>query len=126
MTGTGSANALTTLVLLRHGETAFTAQKRLSGSGGADLALSDLGRRQADATAEMLAARGRVAAVVSSPLRRCQETADTVARRLRLGVEVDEALREANFGAWEGLTFAEIRERHPDELAAWQASPAVV
>jgi len=116
---------LTTLVLLRHGETVLTPQKRLSGSGGCDLALSATGRQQAGAAAESLAARGTVQAVVSSPLRRCRETAEAVARRLGLGVEVDEGLREADFGAWEGLTFAEVRERHPVELAAWLASPAV-
>ncbi|WP_228819117.1 histidine phosphatase family protein [Nocardia transvalensis] len=118
--------APTTLLLLRHGETALTPEKRLSGSGGSDPALSDTGRRQADAAAEMLAARGTVQAVVSSPLRRCRETAAAAARRLGLEVRVDDGLREADFGVWEGLTFAEVRERYPDELAAWRESPTAV
>ncbi|AWN25648.1 histidine phosphatase family protein [Streptomyces sp. NEAU-S7GS2] len=116
----------TTLLLLRHGETALTPEKRLSGSGGSDPALSETGRRQAEATARMLAARGAVQAVVSSPLRRAQQTAETAARRLGLEVQVDEGLTEADFGAWEGLTFAEVGERYPDELAAWRASAAAV
>jgi probable phosphoglycerate mutase len=114
----------TTLLLLRHGETALTQGKRLSGSGGPDPELSEHGRRQAAAVADRLAARATVRAVVSSPLRRCRETAVTVARRLNLEVHFDEGLREADFGAWEGLTLAEVRERYPDEMAAWLESSA--
>jgi broad specificity phosphatase PhoE len=118
--------APTTLLLVRHGETALTPKKRLSGSGGDDPVLSAAGRRQAEAVAGTLAARGTVGAVVSSPLRRCRQTAEAAARRLGLEVRVDEGLREADFGAWEGLTFAEVRERHPAGFAAWLTSPAAV
>jgi probable phosphoglycerate mutase len=111
-----------TFVLLRHGETALTPEKRFSGSGGGDPELSAAGRRQATAAAAALAARGTVQAVVSSPLRRCRETADTVAARLGLEVRIEDGLRETDFGAWEGLTFAEVRERHPDDLTAWLGS----
>ncbi|WP_431044709.1 bifunctional RNase H/acid phosphatase [Streptomyces sp. P1-3] len=111
-----------TLVLLRHGETALTPEKRFSGSGGTDPELSPAGRRQAEQAAAVLAARGTVQAVVSSPLRRCRETAETVAARLGLDVRIDEGLRETDFGAWEGLTFAEVRERYPDDLDAWLRS----
>ncbi|NEB49393.1 bifunctional RNase H/acid phosphatase, partial [Streptomyces sp. SID339] len=112
-----------TFVLLRHGETALTPEKRFSGSGGSDPALSDVGREQAERVAAALAARGTVQAVVSSPLKRCQETAHTVAARLGLDVHLEGGLRETDFGAWEGLTFGEVRERHPEELNAWLASP---
>ncbi|MDH6543264.1 bifunctional RNase H/acid phosphatase [Streptomyces sp. SPB4] len=125
-TGTGwgpDMGAPATFVLLRHGETALTPQKRFSGSGGTDPELSPAGRRQAAAVAEALAARGTVQAVVSSPLRRCRETAQAVADRLGLPVTVEEGLRETDFGAWEGLTFAEVRERFPDDLQAWLDSP---
>ncbi|MEW2454326.1 bifunctional RNase H/acid phosphatase [Streptomyces albus] len=114
----------TTFVLLRHGETPLTPEKRFSGSGGSDPDLSPAGRRQAAAVAEALALRGTVQAVVASPLRRCQETAAAVAGRLGLQVRTDEGLRETDFGAWEGLTFAEVRERYPEDLDAWLASPA--
>ncbi|GAA2928855.1 bifunctional RNase H/acid phosphatase [Streptomyces enissocaesilis] len=113
----------TTFVLLRHGETALTPEKRFSGSGGRDPELSAVGRRQAEAVAASLAARGTVQEIVSSPLRRCRETADTVAARLGLDVRVEEGLRETDFGAWEGLTFGEVRERHPADLDSWLASP---
>jgi broad specificity phosphatase PhoE len=110
------------LVLLRHGETELTPQKRFSGSGGSDPGLSATGRHQAEATAAALAARGTVQAVVTSPLRRCRETADIVAARLGLDVRVEDGLRETDFGDWEGLTFAEVRERHPHDLEKWLAS----
>ncbi|MFF3019950.1 bifunctional RNase H/acid phosphatase [Streptomyces sp. NPDC057939] len=125
-TGTGwgpDMGAPATFVLLRHGETALTPQKRFSGSGGTDPELSPAGRRQAEAVAAALASRGTVQAVVSSPLRRCRETAQAVADRLGLPVTVEEGLRETDFGAWEGLTFAEVRERFPDDLQAWLDSP---
>ncbi|MER7110579.1 bifunctional RNase H/acid phosphatase [Streptomyces sp. NPDC000229] len=112
-----------TFVLLRHGETALTPEKRFSGSGGSDPDLSPVGRRQADAVAAVLAARGTVQEIVSSPLARCRQTAATVAARLGLDVRIEDGLRETDFGAWEGLTFAEVQERHPDDLEAWLASP---
>ncbi|MFH9472661.1 bifunctional RNase H/acid phosphatase [Streptomyces anulatus] len=125
-TGWGSApdlGAPATLVLLRHGETALTPEKRFSGSGGADPELSATGRGQAERAAEHFAALGTVQAIVSSPLRRCRETAAAVADRLGLDVRIDEGLRETDFGAWEGLTFGEVRERYADDLTAWLASP---
>jgi ribonuclease H / adenosylcobalamin/alpha-ribazole phosphatase len=115
----------TTLVLLRHGATVHTPDRRFSGSGGDDPALSDDGRRQVLLAADVLASSGRVDAVVCSPLRRTRETAQVVADRLGLPVREDEAWRECSFGQWDGLTMAEVGERWPDELAAWQASTSV-
>ncbi|WP_055602159.1 bifunctional RNase H/acid phosphatase [Streptomyces aureus] len=112
-----------TFVLLRHGETALTPEKRFSGSGGTDPELSAAGLRQAEAVAEALAARGTIQEIVCSPLTRCRQTAAAVAGRLGLDVRVEQGLRETDFGAWEGLTFGEVRERHPEDLDAWLASP---
>jgi broad specificity phosphatase PhoE/ribonuclease HI len=120
-----SAGPATTFLLLRHGETALTPQKRFSGSGGGDPELSPTGRRQAEAVAARVAAlkEPRVDAIVSSPLARCRQTAQAAAARLGLDVRVEDAWRETDFGAWEGLTFAEVRERHARDLDAWLASP---
>ncbi|WP_369246223.1 bifunctional RNase H/acid phosphatase [Streptomyces sp. R41] len=112
-----------TFVLLRHGETPLTPQKRFSGSGGSDPSLSDVGREQAERVAAALAARGTIQAIVASPLTRTRETAGAVAARLGLDVVIEDGLRETDFGAWEGLTFGEVRERYPDDLNAWLASP---
>ncbi|MEV8536540.1 bifunctional RNase H/acid phosphatase [Streptomyces sp. NPDC051211] len=121
--GTPDLGTPATFVLLRHGETALTPEKRFSGSGGTDPELSPAGRRQAEAVAAALAARGTVQAVISSPLRRCRETAQAVADRLGLPVTVEHGLRETDFGAWEGLTFAEVKDRYPADLQAWLDSP---
>ncbi|MFC8586103.1 bifunctional RNase H/acid phosphatase [Streptomyces sp. NPDC057217] len=112
-----------TFVLLRHGETALTPEKRFSGSGGSDPELSAAGLRQAEAVAAALAARGTIQEIVSSPLTRCRQTAAAVAARLGLDVRIEQGLRETDFGAWEGLTFGEVRERYPEDLDAWLASP---
>ncbi len=112
----------TTLVLLRHGETPLTPLKRFSGSTGSDPGLSEKGRWQAERAAESLAARGTVQAVVASPMLRTRQTAEATARRLGLEVRIEEDLRELDFGAWEGLGFAEVMERHPADLTTWLGS----
>ncbi|MEU1336574.1 bifunctional RNase H/acid phosphatase [Streptomyces sp. NPDC005827] len=112
-----------TFVLLRHGETPLTPQKRFSGSGGTDPALSDVGLEQARRVAEALARRGTIETILASPLTRTRQTAGAVAERLGLDVTIEEGLKETDFGAWEGLTFGEVRERHPDDLNTWLADP---
>jgi probable phosphoglycerate mutase len=114
---TGARGPVTRLLLLRHGQTELSVQRRYSGRG--DPALTELGRRQADAAARYLTQRGGIAAVVSSPLRRCHDTATTAATALGLDVSVDDDLVETDFGAWEGLTFTEAAERDPELHQRW-------
>ncbi|HLL08691.1 MAG TPA: bifunctional RNase H/acid phosphatase [Nocardioidaceae bacterium] len=115
----------TTLLLLRHGETAHTAARLFSGSGGDDPALTDEGRAQAMAAAAWLAARGDIDALVSSPLRRTRETAAAVADALALQLGVDSGMAEADFGSWDAKSFTEVQERWPSELEAWLGSTDV-
>jgi broad specificity phosphatase PhoE/ribonuclease HI len=112
----------TTMLLLRHGETELSIEKRFSGSG--DPELTDRGIAQARAAAERLTGWD-VAAVVSSPRRRARQTAAEVAAVLGLEVEIDDEVAETHFGEWEGFTFAEIRERWPREMKAWLGAPDV-
>jgi probable phosphoglycerate mutase len=112
----------TTMLLLRHGQTALSVEKRFSGGG--DQPLTDVGRAQAAAAAVRLAASGAVA-VVSSPLRRARETSLLVAEALGLEVAFDDDFRETDFGDWEGFTFREVREKWPIELDEWLASTSV-
>jgi probable phosphoglycerate mutase len=112
-----------TFVLLRHGETPLTPQKRFSGSGGTNPSLSPVGQDQATRAATALATRGTIQHIIASPLTRTRETAAAVANRLGLDVTIEDGLRETDFGAWEGLTFGEVRERYPDDLTTWLADP---
>jgi broad specificity phosphatase PhoE/ribonuclease HI len=115
----------TTLILLRHGETAHTVARVFSGQGGADPPLAESGFAQARAAAAVLAARGDVVAIVSSPMLRCRQTAQATADLLGLEVEVDEGFAEAGFGKWDGRTLDEVAAGWPAELEAWLASTAV-
>jgi broad specificity phosphatase PhoE/ribonuclease HI len=115
----------TRLVLVRHGATGHTAERRWSGRG--DVPLSPEGRAQAEAVARRVARLApRVAAVVTSPLTRCVDTAAAIAARTGdPPVVTDADLVECDFGQWEGLTVEEIARRWPSDLAAWQRSTAV-
>ncbi|WP_329263291.1 bifunctional RNase H/acid phosphatase [Streptomyces pseudovenezuelae] len=112
-----------TFVLLRHGETPLTPQKRFSGSGGTDPSLSEVGREQAERAAAALAGRGTIQHILASPLARTRQTAAAVADRLGIEVTVEDGLIETDFGAWEGLTFGEVRERYPEDLTTWLSDP---
>jgi ribonuclease H / adenosylcobalamin/alpha-ribazole phosphatase len=109
-------------LLLRHGQTPMSVQKRYAGRS--DVPLTDAGVAQAAAAAKRLASAG-IDAIVASPLQRAVRTAEAVAAVTGLPVMTDDGFRETDFGDWEGLTFAEVRERWPSEMTAWLADPAV-
>jgi probable phosphoglycerate mutase len=111
----------TSTVLLRHGDTRLSPEHRFSGLR--DLPLSADGTRQAKAAACRLAAGARIDAVVTSPLQRAAATAAIAATELGLTPVTDDGLRETDFGEWEGLTLAEIQQRWPAAVAAWQHNP---
>lgn len=114
----------TSFLLLRHGETPLSVEKRFSGLG--DPTLTANGEAQAEAAAARLSREPyRVDVIVSSPLTRARQTAETVGARTGLPVIVDNDLRETDFGRWEGHTFAEIQQKWPDEVAAWLSDPTV-
>ena len=100
---------MTTLLLVRHGETDWNADGRLQGH--TDRPLSDYGRRQARQLADQLKDEEledeELEAIYSSDLARARETAEIVGERLGLPVVVDPDLREKNWGTWEGLTSEE-------------------
>ncbi|MFD1826460.1 MULTISPECIES: bifunctional RNase H/acid phosphatase [Mumia] len=117
------ADPPTTLTLVRHGATDNTVAKVFCGDGGADPGLNDEGRAQAHRAAAYVAREG-ADVVVSSPLSRCRETAEILANDLGVEVVVDHSIVEASFGEWDGLTFAEVREKDPAALDAWLSSTA--
>lgn len=117
--------APTRLILLRHGQTPLSIEKRYSGRR--DVELTELGREQAAAAAKRVAslAEGREATVLSSPLTRTKQTAQAAAEALGTDVHSHEGLIETDFGEWDGLTFAEAAEKYPDVHKAWLGDPAV-
>jgi len=126
MTGTGASagpswqgqqDRPTGLLLLRHGQTALSVERRYSGHG--DPELTELGRAQAAAAAQRLAARADVDVIVSSPLQRARATAEAAGAALGLPVQVLDGLIETDFGAWEGLTFTEAATKDPELHRAW-------
>jgi broad specificity phosphatase PhoE/ribonuclease HI len=112
----------TVAMLLRHGETPLSVDKRFSGR--TDIALTERGEAQAAAAAKRLADAG-IEALVSSPLRRTQQTAAAVAEVLGLDVELDDGFAETDFGEWEGSSFRELSSTAADKLQAWLDDPRV-
>jgi probable phosphoglycerate mutase len=112
----------TRTLLLRHGETPLSAEKRFAGIG--DIPLTDTGLLQARSAGAALTDAG-VDVIVTSPLKRTGQTAQEVADILRVPVRTEDDLRETDFGDWEGYTFAEVRERWPAEVDSWLADPSV-
>lgn len=127
---TGARGHPTRLLLLRHGQTPLSIERRYSGRGNPEL--TDLGRDQAARAAKRLAAGAQtnpddaaIAAVVCSPLSRARATAEAAATALNLPVQVHEGLTETDFGVWEGLTFREAAERDPELHTRWMGDTAV-
>ena len=108
----------TRLYLIRHGET--LANRSFRYIGRRDDALSETGVRQAAELATALASLP-ISAVISSPLQRARKTAQAIAEARQLEVELTPELRECDFGAWEGLTRAEVLARGPEEAQLFQA-----
>ncbi len=109
-------------LLLRHGQTPMSVQRQYSGRSDAEL--TPAGLAQAAAAAKSLAGAD-LATIFTSPLRRAVQTAQEVAAVTGAEVVTDEGFRETDFGAWEGLTFTEVREGWAEEMAAWMADPQI-
>lgn len=105
----------TRILLVRHGQSQGNAERRFGGH--LPTPLSELGARQAEATARALAAEG-VTAIYSSDLLRAVQTAEPLAREAGLEIKRTDALRERSVGRMEGLTFEDAAESYPEEYAA--------
>ena len=105
------------LVMLRHGQTDFNAGSRMQGQ--LDSALTELGRAQAVAAAEVLG-KLQPLVIVSSDLHRAYDTAVTLGEQTGLVVRVDPRLRETHLGDWQGLTHTEVDAQAPGARLAWR------
>ena len=111
---------MTTLVLIRHGQTDWNVEGRWQGQ--ADPPLNDRGREQARHVAEYQSQFGFVA-LYSSDVRRAMETAQVIGAAMGVEVCPDPRLREINLGRWQGMLADEIRAQYPDEYKRWHESP---
>ena len=107
----------THVFMVRHGSTEHSLEGRFSGRN--DLPLDERGQGQARAIAHHIAGLGGIDAIVSSPLRRAQETAAAIAGRTGITVETHDDLIETEFGEWEGRTIDDVHLKWPDLLASW-------
>ncbi len=121
----------TTLIMVRHGRTALTETRKISGGDGENPDLSELGNKDADEVALELTRVGtsgafsflaKPVAVIHSPVKRAAQTASKIGQKL--GAELVELadLREIGFGDWDGLTNEEIFVGHETQYQAWRGS----
>lgn len=108
----------TEILLIRHGETAWNAVRKLQGH--LDIPLNAEGRRQAKALAAELQ-KETLDAIISSDLQRAMQTAGEIARLQGISTRIDTALRERCFGDFEGKLYSELPELYPDEYAHWRS-----
>ena len=126
-----SAQEATTLILVRHGRTALTESRKISGGDGENPDLSELGRQDARQVAEELAKLGHSGnfaylnapvAVVHSPIARAQQTAQAIANRVSIPMFSNDDLAEIGFGEWDGLTNEEMIAAFEEQYNAWRGS----
>ena len=112
---------MTLILLVRHGQTEWNRNERFRGRF--DVPLNATGLAQAEATSERILKTWKPSAVYSSPLSRSLSTAEAIARRFSLPVQVHPGLADIDFGEWQGLTAEEARLRWPDEIDRWYNHP---
>lgn len=109
------------IILIRHGQTEWNRVERFRGR--ADVPLNATGLAQAEATGHHVVARWKPVAVYSSPLSRAVKTAEAVARHFELPVQVHPGLADIDYGAWQGLSPEEARQRWPEIIDTWYNLP---
>jgi broad specificity phosphatase PhoE len=114
---------MTEIILARHGETEWNVEGVFRGR--IDIKLNQNGLKQAELMAEHLSGQ-KIEAVYSSPLKRASKTAEAVARRHRLKVEIVNGLTDCHFGQWQGLHLREVRQKYKRLYQQWAESPQLV
>lgn len=112
---------MTRIILVRHGQTEWNRVERFRGR--ADVPLNETGLAQAEATGARVSSEWRPVAIYSSPLSRSVRTAEAIARRTGLPVQIHPGLADIDYGEWQGLTPEEVRARWPEMHATWYRAP---
>jgi probable phosphoglycerate mutase len=115
---------MTTILLIRHGQTAWNREERFRGQ--VDLPLDDLGLKQAEAVGQRVASDWKPYAIYASSLQRTLQTAAAVARACGLRAIIHDSLLDIDYGAFAGLTPAEAADHYPDLARAWRQAPHTV
>jgi alpha-ribazole phosphatase len=110
----------TSIILIRHGQTAWNAEEVFRGQ--ADIELDETGLKQAELLAEYMSHR-KLEAIYSSPLKRAVRTAEAIASRHKLAVEITPGLNDIDFGEWQGLSLQEVRTRFNELFEMWVTDP---
>ncbi|NLK51413.1 MAG: alpha-ribazole phosphatase [Syntrophomonadaceae bacterium] len=108
------------IFLIRHGETKWNKDYRYQGH--TDIPLNEIGEKQSRLVAQRLK-KEALDAVYSSDLSRALATAQYIAQEHKLCITVLPALREINYGQWEGLTLDEINKKYPGLRDQWLKDP---
>jgi broad specificity phosphatase PhoE len=112
---------MTTILLVRHGQTAWNREERFRGQ--IDLPLDDWGLQQVEAVGRRIASQWRPAAIYASSLQRTLQTAAGIARACNLRTTLHDGLLDVDYGAFAGLTPDEAASFYPDLARAWQRAP---
>ena len=112
------------ILLARHGHVEGISPERFRGQ--IDLTLTETGLAQAAALAERIGRKWRPAAIYTSPLQRCVATGEAIAAATRAPCRALKSLIDLNYGAWQGQTLEEVRNRSPSLLALWHSAPHLV
>lgn len=112
---------MTQFILIRHGQTEWNRVERFRGR--VDVPLNETGLAQAEATGRRVAVAWKPVAVYSSPLSRAVKTAEAIAKHFGLTVQVYAGLADIDYGAWQGLSPEEARQRWPEMVDAWYNQP---
>lgn len=115
---------MTIILLVRHGHVEGIRPERFRGR--ADLALTEMGQRQAELLARRIASHWAPSSIYTSPLRRCVATGAAIARACGIPSEPLDGPYDLHYGAWQSLTYDDARNKEPDLFAAWLATPHLV
>lgn len=110
-----------TLILVRHGHVQGIHPERFRGR--IDLPLTDLGRKQAEATADFIASQWPAFTIYCSPLSRCVDTAEAIAHKRDIVVHPIPELFDIEYGSWQGRERDEVKEAHPELFKCWMEQP---
>ncbi|GAJ28205.1 histidine phosphatase family protein [Acidomonas methanolica] len=110
-----------TVILVRHGHVEGIEPPRFRGR--IDLPLTERGRRQAVATADFISSRWTASAIYSSPLSRCMDTAEAIAKKQTVPVLPLPDLLDIDYGTWQGRTRDEVKSAAPELFKAWMEQP---